>query len=113
MSAAGTYGSRCWRRPCIWQRAAPRSSSSSSSLAEAQSRAGLEDPPFLDYTRHIVLPADGKTGAGLDVYVHSGTTTRATLLWGKEDANAFLMEVLTPWGRHHVLATMPPNQYWL
>ena len=30
-------------------------------LAEAQSRASLEDPPSLDYTWHIVLPAEGKT----------------------------------------------------
>ena len=78
-------------------------------LAEAQSRAGPEDPPFLDYMRHIVLPADGKTGAGLDVDVRSRTTSRATLLWGKEDANAFLMEVLTPWGKHHVLAAHAPQ----
>ena len=78
-------------------------------LAEAQSRAGPEDPPFLDYTLHIVLPADGKTGAGLDVYVRSGTTTGATLLWGREDANALLMEVLTPWGKHHVLAAHTPQ----
>ena len=73
-------------------------------LAEAQSRAGPEDPPFQDYARHVVLPAHGKTGAGLEVYVRTGTTTRASLLWGAEDANALLMEVLTPWGRHHVLA---------
>ena len=77
-------------------------------LAEAQSRAGPEDPQFLDYMRHIVLPAE--KGAGLDVYVRSGTTTRATLLWGKEDANALLlMEVLTPWGKHHVLAALAPQ----
>ena len=56
-----------------------------------------------------MLPAGGKTGAGLDVYVRSGTTTRATLLWGKEDANALLMEVLTPWGKHHVLAAHAPH----
>ena len=37
-------------------------------LAEAQSKAGPEDPPFEDYTRHVVLPAQKKTGAGLDVY---------------------------------------------
>ena len=73
-------------------------------LAKAQSRAGPEDPPFLDYTRHIVLPADGKTGAGLDVYVRCGTTTQATLLWGRDDASALLMEVPTPWGKHHLLA---------
>ena len=78
-------------------------------LAQAQSWAGPEDPPFLDYTRHIVLPTDGKTGVGLDVYVRSGTTTRATLLWGKEDANALLMEVPTPWGKHHVLAAHAPQ----
>ena len=77
-------------------------------LAGAQSRAGPEDPPFLDYTWHVVLPAHGKTGAGLDVYVRAGTTTRATLLWGREDANALLMEVLTPWGKHHVLAAHAP-----
>ena len=46
-------------------------------LAEAPSRAGPEDPPFLVYTRHILPPADGKTGADLDVHVRSGTTT-----WG-------------------------------
>ena len=63
----------------------------------------------MDYMRHIVLPAKGKTGAGLDVYVRSGTTTRATLFWGKEDANALLMEVLTPWGKHHVLAAHAPH----
>ena len=49
-------------------------------LAEAQSKAGPEDPPFHDYTRHVMLPTHGKTGAGLDVYVRAGTTTRATLL---------------------------------
>ena len=32
-------------------------------LAEARSGKGPEDPPFLNYTRHIVLPANGKTGA--------------------------------------------------
>ena len=78
-------------------------------LAEAQSKVGPEDPPFQDYTRHVVLPAHGKTGAGLDVYVRAGTATRATLLWGKEDANALLMEVLTPWGKHHVLAAHTPQ----
>ena len=78
-------------------------------LAEAQSRAGPEDPPFLDYTRHIMLPAHGKTGVGLDVYVRTRTTTRATLLWGKEDANTLLMEVPTPWGKHHVLAAHAPQ----
>ena len=45
-------------------------------LAQAQSKGG----PFVDYTRHVVLPADGKTGAGLGEYVRSGTTTQATLL---------------------------------
>ena len=78
-------------------------------LAEAQSRAGPEDPPFQDYACHVVLPAHGKTGAGLEVYVRTGTTTRASLLWGAEDANALLMEVLTPWGRHHVLAAHAPQ----
>ena len=42
-------------------------------LVEAQSRAGPEGPPFLDYTCHVVLPPDGKRGAGFDVYVRSGT----------------------------------------
>ena len=78
-------------------------------LAEAQSRARPEDPPFQDHARHVLLPAHGKTGAGLEVYVRAGTTTRASLLWGKEDANALLMEVLTPWGRHHVLAAHAPQ----
>ena len=78
-------------------------------LAEAESRAGPEDPPFQDYTRHVVLPAHGKTGAGLEVYVRTGTTTRASLIWGKEDPNALLMEVLTPWGQHHVLAAHAPQ----
>ena len=78
-------------------------------LAQAQSRAGPEDPPFHDYARHVVLPAQGKTGAGLEVYVRTGTTTRASLLWGAEDANALLMEVLTAWGRHHVLAAHAPQ----
>ena len=78
-------------------------------LAEAQSRVGPEDPLFLDYARHVVLPAHGKTGAGLDVYVRTGTTTRATLLWGREDANTLLMEVLTLWGKHHVLAAHAPQ----
>ena len=73
-------------------------------LAEAQFRAGPEDSPFLDYTQHVMLPADGKTGACLAVYVYTGTTTRATLLLGKEDANALLMHVVTPRGEHHVLA---------
>ena len=78
-------------------------------LVEAQSRAGPEDPPFQDYARHVVLPDHGKTGAGLEVYVRTGTTTRASLLCGAEDANALLMEVLTPWGRHHVLAAHAPQ----
>ena len=78
-------------------------------LAEAQSEAGPEDPPFQDYGGHVVLPAQGKTGAGLEVYVRSGTTTLASLLWSKEDANALLMEVLAPWGRHHVLARHAPQ----
>ena len=78
-------------------------------LAEAQSWAGPEDPPFQDYARHVVLLAQGKTGAGLEVYVRAGTTTRASLLWSTEDANALLMEVLTPWGRHHVLAAHAPQ----
>ena len=78
-------------------------------LAEAQSKATPEDPPFQDYTRHIVLPAHGKTGAGLDVYVRAGTTIRATLLWGKEDTNTLLMEVPTPWGKHRVLAAHAPK----
>ena len=78
-------------------------------LAEAQSRPRPEDPPFLDYIRHIVLPAAGKMGAGLHVYVRSGTTTRATMLWRKEDANPLLMEVLTLWGKHHVLAAHAPH----
>ena len=78
-------------------------------LAEAQSRAGPEDPPFQDYARHVVLPAQGKMGAGLEVYVRAGITTRASLLWSTEDANALLMEVLTPWGRHHVLAVHAPQ----
>ena len=79
------------------------------SLAEAPSRAGPEDPPFQDYARHVVLPAHGKTGAGLEVYIRAGTTTRASLLWSREDANALLMEVLSPWGRHHVLAAHAPQ----
>ena len=54
-------------------------------LAKAQFKAGPEDSLLQDYTRHVVLPAHGKTGAGLDVYVRAGATTRATLLWGKED----------------------------
>ena len=102
LSAAVTCGNACWRHvaarcPTILI------------LAEAQSKAGPKDTPFLDYTRHVVLPAHGKTGAGLDMYVRVGTTTRATLLWGKEDANALLMEVLTSWGKHHVLVPMPPK----
>ena len=44
-------------------------------LAEAQSSAGQEGPPFLDSTRHVVLPANGKTGVAFDVHVCSGTTT--------------------------------------
>ena len=83
-------------------------------LAEALSRASPENPPFLDYMRHKVLPANGKMGAGLNVYARSRTTTWATLLWGHEDANAPVMEVLTPWGKHHVLAAhAPQNQHWL
>ena len=78
-------------------------------LAEVQSGAGPEDPPFLDYTRHFVLPAHGTTGAGLNVYVRTGTTTRATQLWGREDANALLMEVPTLWGKHDVLAAHAPQ----
>ena len=31
-------------------------------LAEAQYRAGPEDPLFLDYMRHIVLPPMGRRG---------------------------------------------------
>ena len=67
-------------------------------LAEAKSKAGPDDPPFWDYTQHVMLPVDGKTEAVLDVYVHTATTTRATLLSGKEDANALVMEVLTAGG---------------
>ena len=78
-------------------------------LAEAKAGAGPEDTPFLGYTRHTVLPASGKTGAGFDVYVRSGTTTRATLLWGHEDTNALVMQVLIPWGKHHVLAAHAPQ----
>ena len=64
-------------------------------LTKAQSRAGPKDPPFHDYARQVLLPAHGTTGAGLEVYVRVGITTRASLLWSKEDANALLMEVLT------------------
>ena len=71
-------------------------------------RIGPEDPPFQDF-RHVLLPAHGKPGAGLEVYVRAATTTRASLPWGKEDANALLMEVLTPWGRQHVLAAHAPQ----
>ena len=78
-------------------------------LAEAHSRAGPEDPPFQDYAQHVVLPAQGKTGAGLEVYVRAGTTTRTSLLWSTEDANALLMEVLTPWDWYHVLAAHAPQ----
>ena len=78
-------------------------------LAEAQSQARPEDPPLQDYARHVVLPAQGKTGAGLEVYVRTATTTRVSLLWGKEDANALLMVVLTPWGRRHLLAAHAPQ----
>ena len=77
MSAADTCGNACWRTHALHM-AARRPTIHI--LAEAQSGAGPEDPPFLDYTQHIVLPADGKTGAGLDVYVRSGTTIRATVL---------------------------------
>ena len=56
-----------------------------------------------------MLPAHGKTGAGLDVYVRTRTTTRATLLSGKEDANAPLMEVPAPWGKQHVLPAHLPQ----
>ena len=103
MSAADTYGNACWRRPYTWRHAAPRSSS----WPRPNPRRALRIPPFQDYTRHVVLPAHGKTGVGLDVYVRARTTTRATLLWGKEDA--LLMEVLTPWGKHHVLAAHAPQ----
>ena len=78
-------------------------------LSEAKSKAGLEDTPFPDYTRRAELPVHGKTGVGLDVYVRAGTTTWATMLWGKEDPNALLMEVLTLWGKHHVLAAHVPQ----
>ena len=78
-------------------------------LAKAQSRASPEDPPFQDYAPHVVLPAQGKTGAGPEVYVREWTTTRASLLWSKEDAIALLLEVLTPWGGHHVLAAHAPQ----
>ena len=77
-------------------------------LAEAQSKAGPKDTPFQDYTRHVVLPTHGKTGAGLDVYVRAGNTTRATLRLGKEDVNALLMEVLMRWGKHRVLPAHAP-----
>ena len=104
MSVADPCGNACWCRPYKWRHAAPLLI-----LAEAQSKASLADPPFQDYTRHVVLPAHGKTGSGLGVYIRAGTTTRASLLWGKEDANALLMEVLTPSGRHHVLAAHAPQ----
>ena len=66
-------------------------------VAKAKSRASPEVPPFLDYGRYIVLSAHGS--AGLDVYVRAGTTTRATLLRGREGANTLLIEVLTLGGK--------------
>ena len=35
--------------------------------------------------------------------------SRATQLWAKEDANACLMKMPTPWGKHHVLAALAPQ----
>ena len=105
MSGAVTYGSASWRKPYTWQRAAPPSSSW---LRPSPGQA-LRTPPSQVYDRHVVLPAQGKTGAGLEVYVRAGTTARASLLWSKEDANALLMEVLTLCGRHHVLAGHAPQ----
>ena len=78
-------------------------------LAEAQFKAGLEDHPFRDYTTHIVLPTHGKTRTDFDVYVRTRITGRATLLWGKEDADDLLMEVLTPWEKHHIMAAHAPR----
>ena len=78
-------------------------------LAEAQSLASPKDPPFQDYTRHVVLPAHGKTGAGLEVYVRTGTTTWASFMWVKEGANALLTEVLTPGGSITGWRPMPPK----
>ena len=43
------------------------------------------------------------------MYVRAATTTRAIILWRKEDANALLMEVVTPWGKHHMLAAHVPQ----
>ena len=80
---------------------------------EAQSRADLELPLFQDYIRHGVLSAHGKTGAGLEVYILAGTTTRASLTWGKEDANALLMEVPTRGGSITCWRTMPPKSTWV
>ena len=72
-------------------------------VAEAPSKAGSEDP----HTWHVVLPAHGKTRAGLDVYVRAGTPTRPTPLIGKEDVNALLMEVPTLWLSNTCWRPMP------
>ena len=45
-----------------------------------------------------------RAGTSKDAYVPEGIATRATLLWDRGDGNTLLMEVLTPWGKQHVLA---------
>ena len=78
-------------------------------LAKVESKVGLEDPPFQDNTRHVVLPGHGRTRADLDLYVRAVTTIRASLISGKEDANTLLMEVATRLGQHHVLVAHAPQ----
>ena len=104
MSAAGTCGNACWRKPYKWRHAAPPSSS-----WPRRSPRQARGPPFPGRHPARRLPAHGKTGAGLQVYVRAGTTTWASLISGKEDANALLIEVLTPWGQDHVLAAHAPQ----
>ena len=49
--------------------------------------------------RHLFLRSNSRTTL----------SPPANLLWGKEDANALLMEVFTHWGKHHVLAAHTPE----
>ena len=86
-------------------------------LVEAQSRMGHEEPPR-SWTTHAVssFPLMARRGPVLTCMSARGQPPDQ--LWGHADTNALLMEVLTPWGRHHVLAAQinigyePYVQWW-
>ena len=66
-------------------------------LAEARSRAGLEDPPILGvHTAHSAA-RQWQDGGTFPCVCPFGDHHQATPFWGHEDANALLMEVLPLW----------------